>query len=82
MLHTHRLVSSKWYFPRWAQAVSTERHFDVCRVKRTTLGKKGRCQVIGVVAVLPTVKKCGELARVSSGVTLATGHCTLFTWGF
>jgi hypothetical protein len=22
VLHTHRLVSSKWYFPRWAQAVS------------------------------------------------------------
>lgn len=21
VLHTHRLVSSKWYFPRWAQAV-------------------------------------------------------------
>nr|CAH7739923.1 unnamed protein product [Callosobruchus chinensis] len=23
-LHTHRLVSSIWYFPRWAQAVSTK----------------------------------------------------------
>lgn len=23
VLHTHRLVSSKWFFPRWAQAVST-----------------------------------------------------------
>lgn len=22
VLHTHRLVSSKWYFPSWAQAVS------------------------------------------------------------
>lgn len=22
VLHTHRLVSSKWFFPRWAQAVS------------------------------------------------------------
>lgn len=22
VLVTHRLVSSKWYFPRWAQAVS------------------------------------------------------------
>lgn len=22
VLHTHRLVSTKWYFPRWAQAVS------------------------------------------------------------
>lgn len=21
VLHTHRLVSSKWYFPRWTQAV-------------------------------------------------------------
>jgi len=21
VLHTHRLVSSKWYFPKWAQAV-------------------------------------------------------------
>lgn len=21
VLHTHRLVSSKWFFPRWAQAV-------------------------------------------------------------
>lgn len=24
VLHTHRLVSSIWYFPRWAQAVSIE----------------------------------------------------------
>lgn len=23
VLVTHRLVSSKWFFPRWAQAVST-----------------------------------------------------------
>lgn len=23
VLHTHRLVSSKWYFPKWAQAVSS-----------------------------------------------------------
>lgn len=23
VLHTHRLVSSKWGFPRWAQAVSS-----------------------------------------------------------
>lgn len=22
VLHTHRIVSSKWYFPKWAQAVS------------------------------------------------------------
>lgn len=22
ILHTHRLVGSTWYFPRWAQAVS------------------------------------------------------------
>lgn len=22
VLHTHRLVSSKWFFPKWAQAVS------------------------------------------------------------
>jgi PRELI-like family len=22
VLHTHRLVSSKWYFPKWAQTVS------------------------------------------------------------
>lgn len=23
VLHTHRLVSSNWYFPKWAQAVSS-----------------------------------------------------------
>lgn len=24
VLHTHRVVSSQWYFPKWAQAVSKE----------------------------------------------------------
>lgn len=27
VLHTHRLVSSKWYFPKWAQAVSVQNQF-------------------------------------------------------
>lgn len=27
VLHTHRLVSSKWGFPKWAQAVSFESYF-------------------------------------------------------
>lgn len=30
VLHTHRLVSSKWYFPTWAQAVSTVIFSEVC----------------------------------------------------
>lgn len=31
VLHTHRLVSSKWYFPRWAQAVTGSS--NVCYAK-------------------------------------------------
>lgn len=34
VLHTHRLVGSTWYFPRWAQSVSINYCFGVVTRKR------------------------------------------------